>query len=66
LRPLKRVGGALLDSAARKLGDVVFRAWDAAYFLRVNGLHEARVGIDAVKDRVPAIKAVIDYLVSSP
>ena len=57
---------ALLDSAAQKLGDIVFRAWDAAYFLHVNGFHEVRIGIDAVKSRVPVIKAVIDYLVSSP
>ena len=57
---------ALLDSAARRLGDAVFRAWDAAYFLHVNGFHEARVGIDAIKDRLPVIKTVIDYLTSSP
>ena len=54
----------LLDSAAQKLGDIVFRAWDAAYFLHVNGFHEVRIGIDAVKSRVPVIKAALDLVTS--
>ena len=53
---------SLLDDAASKLGDVVERAWDAAYFLHVNGFHEVRIRIDEVERRVKYIRPLIDEL----
>ena len=34
---------ALLDKAVAELGDDVYVAWDAAFFLHVNCFHEVRV-----------------------
>ncbi|MGC9153108.1 MAG: PaREP1 family protein [Vulcanisaeta sp.] len=51
---------SLLDKAARKLGDAVWRAWSEAYFLHVNGFHEVRIDIDDVKARLPIIQGLID------
>lgn len=51
---------SLLDKAARRLGDTTWRAWDAAYFLHVNGFHEVRIDIDEVRARVPIIQSLID------
>ena len=51
---------SLLDKAARKLGDETWRAWDAAYFLHVNGFHGVRIDIDDVKARLPIIQGLID------
>ena len=53
---------SLLDDAASKLGDVAERAWDAAYFLHVNGFHEVRIRIDEVERRVKYIRPLIDEL----
>ncbi len=53
---------ALLDNAVSKLGDVVERAWDAAYFLHVNGFHEVRINIEQVRRRIPYIRSLIDEL----
>ena len=50
---------SLLDKAAQKLGDVAWRAWDAAYFLHVNGFHEVRIDISQVKARIPLIEPLI-------
>lgn len=50
---------SLLDKAARKLGDVAERAWEAGYFLHVNGFHEIRIDMDDVKYRVPIIEALM-------
>ncbi|MCX8136625.1 PaREP1 family protein [Pyrobaculum aerophilum] len=49
----------LLDKAAQKLGDAAWRAWDAAYFLHVNGFHETRIDITHVKARIPLIEPLI-------
>ncbi len=53
---------SLLDKAAIKLGDDVARAWDAAYFLHVNGFHEVRIEIDEVKSRLPVIQSLINVV----
>ena len=51
---------ALLDSAARRLaerlGKEVLYAWDSAYYLHVEGFHEARLGPEAVAARLDAIE----------
>ncbi|MGC8570734.1 PaREP1 family protein [Caldivirga sp.] len=52
----------ILDSAARRLGDAVWRAWTEAYFLHVNGFHEVRIDINAVKARVPIIQVLINEI----
>ncbi len=33
-----------------------------AYFLRVNGFHEVRIGIDEGNARIPIIQRLIDYV----
>ncbi|BDR91788.1 PaREP1 family protein [Vulcanisaeta souniana] len=53
---------SLLDRAAIKLGDGVRQAWAEAYFLRVNGFHEVRIGIDEGNARIPIIQRLIDYV----
>ncbi len=53
---------ALLDKAADKLGDVVYRAWDAAYFLHVNGFHEVRIDIDIVRAKLKAIEPMMELV----
>ncbi len=53
---------SLLDKAARRLGDKVWRAWDTAYFLHVNGFHEVRIDINDVKARLPIIQGLIDVV----
>ncbi|ADY00781.1 PaREP1 domain containing protein [Vulcanisaeta moutnovskia 768-28] len=53
---------SLLDNAASKLGEIVERAWDAAYFLHINGFHEVRIGIDEVRRRVKYITPLIEEL----
>lgn len=52
----------LLDRAARELGDEVWRAWTEAYFLHVNGFHETRIDIDAVKARLSIIEKIINTI----
>ncbi len=53
---------SLLDKAARKLGDIIWRAWTEAYFLHVNGFHETRIDIDDVKARLKFIENAINKL----
>jgi len=53
---------SLLDKAALKLGEEIARAWEAAFFLHVNGFHEATITVDEVTSRTPLIKKVIDSL----
>ena len=51
---------SILDKAARRLGDDVWRAWEAAYFIHVNGFHEVRIDVDDVKARIPIIQGLIN------
>ncbi len=53
---------SLLDKAALKLGEEISRAWEAAFFLHINGFHEATITVDEVTSRIPLIKKVIDSL----
>jgi len=53
---------SLLDRAALKLGEEIARAWEVAFFLHVNGFHEATITVDEVISRIPLIKRVIDSL----
>jgi hypothetical protein len=53
---------SLLDRAALKLGEEIARAWKAAFFLHVNGFHEATITVDEIISRIPLIKRVIDSL----
>ena len=53
----------LLDSAARKLAERVGRdvlhGWDSAYYLHVEGFHEARLGLEAVRARVGLVERLL-------
>ncbi len=56
---------SLLDKAARRLGDEVWRAWTEAYFLHVNGFHEVRIDVDDVRARLPIIQELINEVKKS-
>ncbi len=56
---------SLLDKAARRLGDDIWRAWTEAYFLHVNGFHEVRIDIDDVRARIPIIQELINEVKKS-
>jgi len=53
----------LLDSAARKLAERVnervYDDWDHAYFLHVEGFHEARLGRDQVEARAKYVEELL-------
>ena len=44
---------------AGKLGREVVNYWDAAWFLHVEGFHEARLDIDDIKERVENIEKLV-------
>jgi len=54
----------LLDLAAKKLAEKVservYDDWDHAYFLHVEGFHEARLGLEQVKARVKHIRELFE------
>ncbi|WP_342788299.1 PaREP1 family protein [Desulfurococcus sp.] len=54
----------LLDSAARrlaeKIGEDILYAWDAAYYLHVEGFHEARLSQESVKARAKLIEKLLE------
>ncbi len=54
----------LLDKAVRRLAETIDRRilddWDHAYFLHVEGFHEARLGVDEVKARAEYIKELLE------
>ncbi|WP_405054547.1 PaREP1 family protein [Thermofilum sp.] len=54
----------LLDSAARKLAEKISEdilyAWDAAYYLHVEGFHEARLSQESVKARTKLIEKLLE------
>ena len=54
---------ALLDAAARKLGEKVseriYDDWDHAYFIHVEGFHEARLKPEQVKARLKYVKELV-------
>ena len=54
----------LLDGAARRLGERVDRRiyddWDHAYFLHVEGFHEARLAAEQVKARAKYISELLE------
>jgi hypothetical protein len=54
----------LLDSAARKLSERIsediLHAWDSAYYLHVEGFHEARLDIESIKARVKLIEKLLE------
>ena len=66
----RRLGGAageplrLLDSAAKQAGDTLDRRihddWGHAYFLHVEGFHEARLGPDQVRARAGYVEELVD------
>ncbi len=53
----------LLDHAARKLGERidenVYHSWDHAYFLHVEGFHEARLEPEQVKARLKYVEELV-------
>ena len=53
----------LLDSAARRAGEALDRRihddWDHAYFLHVEGFHEARLGVEQVRARVGYVEELV-------
>ena len=55
---------ALLDTAARKLGEKVsgriYDDWDHAYFLHVEGFHEARLKSEQVKARLRCVRELVN------
>lgn len=54
----------LLDSAARKLAERIneniLHAWDSAYYLHVEGFHEARLDLDSVRARAKLIEKLLE------
>ena len=54
---------ALLDAAARKLGEKVseriYDDWDHASFIHVEGFHEARLKSEQVKARLKYVKELV-------
>ncbi|MHC1628375.1 MAG: PaREP1 family protein [Candidatus Nezhaarchaeales archaeon] len=54
----------LLDAAAKKLGEKVneriYDDWDHAYFIHVEGFHEARLKPEQVKSRLKYVKELLD------
>ena len=60
-----RVG--LLDKAvvtlSRTLNEPrIMDAWDSAYYLHVQGFHEAKLNIEAVEVRLPKVEWLISYV----
>jgi hypothetical protein len=60
-----RVG--LLDKAVvtlfRTLNEPrIMDAWDSAYYLHVQGFHEAKLNIEAVEVRLPKVEWLINYV----
>ena len=51
---------SLLDSAAERLGERVYDDWSHAYFLHVEGFHEARLGLDRVKARAGRVRELLE------
>ena len=51
---------ALLDKAAAKLGDDVYVAWDAAFFLHVNCFHEVRVDAEVARAKLKFIAPLVE------
>jgi len=53
----------LLDSAARRLAkeinSEILHAWDHAYFLHVEGFHEARLSLDQVEARAKYVEELL-------
>ncbi|AEM38477.1 PaREP1 family protein [Pyrolobus fumarii 1A] len=54
----------LLDNAAGRLAEIVDRRvyddWDHAYFLHVEGFHEAGLGIEQVKKRAKYVEELLE------
>ncbi len=54
----------LLDNAAARLAEVVderiYDDWDHAYFLHVEGFHEARLGVEQVRRRLRYIEELLE------
>jgi len=54
----------LLDVAAKKLGEKIseriYDDWDHAYFMHVEGFHEARLKPEQVKARLKYVKELLD------
>ncbi len=54
----------LLDLAAKRLaelvGEDVLHGWDHAYFLHVEGFHEARLAREQVEARLPYIQGLVE------
>ncbi len=54
---------ALLDTAARKLGEKVSERihddWDHAYFIYVEGFHEARLKPEQIRARLKYVKELV-------
>lgn len=53
----------LLDSAARRLAEIISEdilyVWDSAYYLHIEGFHEARLDPEAVEIRVKLIEKLL-------
>ena len=60
-KALKRRGWStrLLGLAAIKLGPTAFNAWAHAYYLHVEGFHEARLGMEELNASIPMIEPLI-------
>jgi hypothetical protein len=57
----------LLDKAAVTLSKIlneprIMDVWDSAYYLHVQGFHEARLGIEEVEARLSKIKWLVNYV----
>jgi len=57
----------LLDKAAVTLSKIlneprIIDVWDSAYYLHVQGFHEARLGIEEVEARLSKIKWLVNYV----
>ena len=54
----------LLDLAAKKLAEKIneriYDDWDHAYFLHVEGFHEARLSLEQVKARIKYVKELFE------
>jgi len=44
------------------LGEWLRRAWEAAYYLHVEGFHERRLGSAGVRERVGDVERVIEEI----
>jgi uncharacterized protein (UPF0332 family) len=53
----------LLDEAANRLSELdkrIYDDWDHAYFLHVEGFHEARLGLEQVRARVKYVRELFE------